>query len=90
MQIGSHIPFEVAQQSERGENLCNWYLRAFQADMMEAGLVFAQLVFANPKSAANAEMQTTALEALRSAAMAGVAQAQWMLAQQTPQQQEVP
>ncbi len=87
MQIGSHIPFEVAQQSERGENLCNWYLRAFQADMMEAGLVFAQLVFANPKSAANAEMQTTALEALRSAAMAGVAQAQWMLAQQTPQQQ---
>lgn len=83
MQIGCHVPFEVAQQSDRGESLCTWYLRAFQAGIMEAGLVFARLVFANV--AANSAMHATAHAALRSAAEAGVAQAQWLLAQQIPQ-----
>ncbi len=83
MQIGCHVPFDVAQQSEQAPHLCDWYQRAFKAGVMEAGLVFARLVLAD--TMASAETQASASHALHVAAEAGLAQAQWLLAQQASQ-----
>ncbi|MBI3230884.1 MAG: SEL1-like repeat protein [Burkholderiales bacterium] len=80
LEIGSHVPFEVAQQSERGPSLCDWYWLAFEAGVMEAGLIYARLVLSETN--ASEARQLAANRALHAAAEAGVAQAQWLLAQQ--------
>lgn len=77
--IGAHIPLELACQSARP--LALWYERAYDGGALRAGLVLAQLVLlhgAGPGAVARAK----ALHALESAAHAGMADAQWLLAQQ--------
>jgi uncharacterized protein len=75
--IGSHIPYELAQQSARP--LAQWYERAYDAGQSGAGLVFARLVLADAQ--ADAGSQAKARRALEAAAQAGLADAQWLIAQ---------
>lgn len=82
MLIGSHIPFEIALQSTQSEELCIWYERAFDAGQMQAGLVFARLVMARNDAALDKSLRCKAMRALKAAASAGIAEAQWLLAQQ--------
>jgi TPR repeat protein len=79
--IGSHVPFETAQQSPQPSKLCVWYERAYDAGVAQAGLVLAKLVLAQAKGAVNESMRNKALRALQTAAQAGIAEAQWLLAQ---------
>jgi TPR repeat protein len=79
--IGSHVPFETAQQSPQPSKLCVWYERAYDAGVAQAGLVLAKLVLAQVKGAVSESMRSKALRALQTAAQAGIAEAQWLLAQ---------
>lgn len=80
--IGKHIPFAIAQQTANMPQLAIWYEKAFDAGVMQAGLVFAQIVQALDGSAITPDVRNKAMHALRTAAQAGTAEAQWMLAQQ--------
>lgn len=82
LEIGSHIPYETVLQSEQGQDLWRWYQRAFEAGIMEAGVVFARLQL--EKADLSAVEQEQARQALLVAAQAGLAQAQWLLARQAP------
>jgi TPR repeat protein len=79
--IGSHVPFETAQQAPQPFRLCVWYERAYDAGVAQAGLVLAKLVLAQVKGAVSESMRNKALRALQTAAQAGIAEAQWLLAQ---------
>jgi TPR repeat protein len=78
--IGSHIPFETAQRATQPAHLCHWYERAFDAGVVQAGLALAQLVLAKGV-VVEESMRNKALLALKAAAHAGLADAQWLLAQ---------
>jgi uncharacterized protein len=78
--IGSEIPIETAQQHGDPLALCIWYERAFDAGNLQAGLVLARLIRQHP--AADTDLQRKAERALQAAAQAGLAEAQWLLAQQ--------
>ncbi|MES2535276.1 MAG: tetratricopeptide repeat protein [Pseudomonadota bacterium] len=78
--IGSHISFETAQRAAQPANLCHWYERAFDAGVVQAGLALAQLVLAKGV-AVEESMRNKALLALKASAHAGLAEAQWLLAQ---------
>jgi len=83
--IGSHIPFDVARVAGNRLALCGWYERAFDAGIMQAGLVLAQLVFGSDVSPEERDalraFDDKAKKALDAAAHAGIAEAQWLLAQ---------
>ncbi|MDB5761186.1 MAG: SEL1-like repeat protein [Herminiimonas sp.] len=79
--IGSHIPFETVRQATQPDKLCFWYERAFDAGVVQAGLVFAKLVLAQGKEAVDESLCRKALLALKTAAHAGIPDAQWLLAQ---------
>ncbi|AMP01900.1 sel1 repeat family protein [Collimonas arenae] len=81
MLIGSHIPLEVAINSSSPFDLCIWYERAFDAGLMEAGLVFAQLVLTSRDPGVLQALRSKAIKALETVAHSGVAEAQWLLAQ---------
>lgn len=81
MLIGSHVPFETAQQAAHPSKLYVWYERAFDAGIAQAGLVLAKLVLGQVPGAVSDAMRNKALRALQSAAHAGIPEAQWMLAQ---------
>src|SRR5438093_6170179 len=83
MLIGSYIPFAAAQQSADPVALCIWYERAFDAGVPEAGLVLARLVLAQDSQLVEPALRDKALKALQAAAHAGLADAQWLLAQHT-------
>jgi TPR repeat protein len=74
--IGSHVPLELAQQSQRP--VAAWYERAWEDGSARAGLVYAQMVLAQPAPRSGA--RDKALCALEEAAQAGFAEAQWLLA----------
>jgi TPR repeat protein len=79
--IGSHIPLERAQRSERP--LTPWYERAYDDGIVRAGLVYAQLLLGEPGAPGPApQARAKALRALEEAAQAGFADAQWLLARQ--------
>jgi uncharacterized protein len=78
--IGSHVPFETAQQALQPSRLYVWYERAFDAGVAQAGLVLARLVLGQVPGAVNESIRSKALQALQAAAQAGIAEAQWMLA----------
>jgi TPR repeat protein len=79
--IGSHIPLELALQSARP--VAHWYERAYDAGIVRAGLVFAQMALGEPASARpSAALQSKAWRALEDAAHAGFPEAQWLLARQ--------
>lgn len=82
MLIGKHIPFAIAQRSGNTPQLAIWYEKAFDAGEMQAGLVLAQIVQAMDDSDIASALRNKAMHALRTAAQAGIAEAQWMLAQQ--------
>jgi hypothetical protein len=75
--IGAHIPAELALQSSRP--LAQWYERAFDAGVLRAGMVLAQLTFEQP-CAADQPHRDKALRALETAARAGVPDAKWLYA----------
>lgn len=79
--IGRHVPFETAQQATQPSKLCVWYERAYDAGVAQAGLVLAKLVLGQVKGAVSDSMRNKALKALQTAAQAGIADAQWLLAQ---------
>jgi TPR repeat protein len=79
--IGSHVPFETAQQATQPSKLCVWYERAYDAGVAQAGLVLAKLVLGQVKGAVSEAMRNKAFAALQTAAQAGIAEAQWLLAQ---------
>lgn len=81
MLIGSHVPFETVQQTAQPAKLYVWYERAFDAGVAQAGLVLARLVLGQVAGAVSEAMRNKALRALQAAAHAGIAEAQWMLAQ---------
>lgn len=76
--IGAEIPFETARHAVPAP--LDWYARAHDAGVAQAGLVLAQLVLEG--GAGGPEWQARALAALESAARAGLPEAQWLLAQQ--------
>lgn len=88
--IGRHVPLETALQSPQALQLCIWYERAFDAGVIEAGLVLAKLVLSHPDHPLTAPLRRKALLALASAAHTGLADAQWLLAQQNPDMQDLP
>lgn len=79
--IGSHVPFETVQQASQPAKLCVWYERAFDAGVVQAGLVLAKLLLGQVGGAVSESMRRKALRALQAAAQAGIAEAQWLLAQ---------
>lgn len=81
MLIGQHVPFETAQSAIQPGKLMMWYERAFDAGIAQAGLVLAKLVLGQPQGAVGETMRNKAQRALLAAAHAGIAEAQWMLAQ---------
>ncbi len=77
--IGTHIPVELARQSARP--LAQWYERAYDAGVLRAGMVLAQLTLEHPASPApDPARRDKALRALEGAARAGVPDAQWLFA----------
>jgi TPR repeat protein len=76
--IGTHIPVELALQSARP--LVQWYERAYDAGVLRAGIVLAQLTLEQPGQAVDPARRAKALRALESAARAGVPDAQWLYA----------
>ena len=76
--IGTHIPFDLASASARP--LLHWYERAHDAGGVRAGIVFAQLVLADPGVAQ--PVRAKALRALEAGAAAGFVDACLLLAQQ--------
>jgi TPR repeat protein len=79
--IGSHIPLELARQG--GQALARWYERAYDDGIARAGLVYAQLLLAEPGAATPPPpVRAKALRALEDAAQAGFPEAQWLLARQ--------
>jgi TPR repeat protein len=77
--IGSHIPVELALQSARP--LVQWYEQAYDAGVLRAGVVLAQLTLEQQGGpGADPARRAKALRALESAARAGVPDAQWLYA----------
>ncbi len=81
MLIGHHIPFEYARHCQ--PEVLPWYDRAYEAGVAPAGLVLAQLVLSQDPEQAGQPLRDRAMAALESAARAGSAEAQWLLARQT-------
>jgi TPR repeat protein len=75
--IGSHIPLDLARVHPTP--LAPWYERAYDGGNVRAGLVLAQLVLDDGRTAPET-LQAKALDALEEAARAGFAEAQWLLA----------
>lgn len=78
--IGAHIPLELARRAERPLWQC--YQLAYERGVARAGLVLAQLVLVDGQGANQPASRAGALAALAEAASAGVADAQFLLAQQ--------
>lgn len=81
MLIGSHIPVETVRLTAKPLSYLTWYERAFDAGVLPAGLVFASLVLEDA-IAPDALLRDKAVQALQTMAQAGIADAQWLLAQQ--------
>jgi uncharacterized protein len=79
--IGRHVPYETVRQVTQPSKLYVWYERAFDAGVAQAGLVLAKLVLGQVNGAVDEAMRSKALRALQAAAHAGIAEAQWLLAQ---------
>jgi TPR repeat protein len=83
--IGTHVPFDIAVQAQDPMQLCVWYERAFDAGIVQAGLVWAKLLLSSTGggiSEVNNALPPKALAALEKAADSGIVEAQWLLAQE--------
>ncbi|QYF94976.1 SEL1-like repeat protein [Massilia sp. PAMC28688] len=70
--IGAHIPLELAVQSARP--VAQWYERAYDAGVLRAGVVLAQLTFEH-QGGTDPARRAKALRALEQAARCGMADA---------------
>jgi uncharacterized protein len=79
--IGNHIPLDLARNNS--PSVKSWYERAYDAGLVRAGLVYAQLVLhaAHDDDAVPAQ-RAKAMQALEDAARAGFSEAQWLLARE--------
>ncbi|RSZ55724.1 SEL1-like repeat protein [Massilia atriviolacea] len=78
--IGTHIPFDVALQSQRP--VACWFEQAYDEGNPRAGLVLAQLILGgHGGDTPGPERRDKAFAALEAGAAAGLAEAQWLLAQ---------
>lgn len=78
--IGTHIPFDVAVQSQRP--VACWFEQAYDEGNLRAGLVLAQLILGGHGGAAPAlARRDKAFGALEAGAAAGLAEAHWLLSQ---------
>lgn len=81
MLIGDHVSFEIARQAGDPLRVALWYERAFEGGSVRGGMVLAMLVFSCWGRAAT-PLRQKSMRALQLAAEAGLADAQWMYAQQ--------
>lgn len=79
--IGTHISFEVAQRTTDAAFLLQSYKQAFDAGVVNAGLVFAKLALTQDELKRNGSVRAEALKILELVARTGVSDAQWLLAQ---------
>ncbi|MDQ1921809.1 tetratricopeptide repeat protein [Massilia pseudoviolaceinigra] len=78
--IGTHIPFDVAVQSQRP--VACWFGQAFAEGNLRAGVVLAQLILGgHGGEVPGPERREQAFAALEAGAAGGLAEAQWLLAQ---------
>ncbi len=83
--IGRHVPYEVAAPSSDSASLCQWYERAFDAGIEQAGLVFARLILTRTGSSIHPDLKHKAILALELAAKSGLPDAQRLLSELAPQ-----
>ncbi len=81
MLIGENVSFDIARQSGDPLRVALWYERAFESGSARAALVLAMLVF-SAWTRAEAMLRQKSMRALQVAAEAGLAEAQWLHAQQ--------
>ncbi len=81
MLIGEHVSFDVARQAGDPLRIAIWYERAYESGSARAGLVLAMLVF-SCWARAEQMLRQKSMRALQAAAEAGLADAQWLYAQQ--------
>lgn len=79
--IGMHIPHETAQLSADMPQLLIWYENAFEAGVMQAAVTLGRLLQTHGRSV-DASWPARSARMLQQAARAGIADAQWLLAQQ--------
>ncbi|HEX8612487.1 MAG TPA: hypothetical protein VF800_14470 [Telluria sp.] len=78
--IGTHIPFDVAVQSQRP--VACWFEQAYDDGNLRAGLVLAQLILGgHGGDTPGVARRDKAFGALEAGAAAGLAEAQWLLSQ---------
>lgn len=80
--IGRSIPFEAVWHSEAPLQMSAWYLRAFEDGVMASGLVYVQLMLAQPEAILTPGLRANVMSILAQVAESGLPQAQWLLAQQ--------
>ncbi|WDZ95803.1 hypothetical protein Herbaro_20360 [Herbaspirillum sp. WKF16] len=80
LMIGQHVPYDTVATMPRPYEAAPWYEKAFDAGILNAGIVFARLVFENVRQC-GAAARKKALVVLKSLADANDHEAQWMLAQ---------
>ena len=78
--IGTQISFEIAQRTTDAAFLLQSYKRAFDAGVVDAGLVFAKLALTQDELKRNGSLRAEALKILELLASTGVPDAQWLLA----------
>jgi TPR repeat protein len=76
--IGTHVPFEIAVQSPDQAQLCVWYERAYDAGVVQAGLVWAKLLLSRSGGETGEGLPRKAVAALEKAADSGIVEAQWI------------
>lgn len=79
--IGTHISFDVAQRAANMPRLLEWYEKAFDAGVMQAGPALAQLVQARHGDTADPALREKAARAMQAAERAGIADAHHFVAQ---------
>jgi len=81
MLIGSKISFDVAKASLDVASVVGSYKRAYDAGIVDAGLIFVKLALTLDSLRTDQSMRAEALQVLEAIAVLGVAEAQWLLAQ---------
>lgn len=81
MLIGENVSFDIARQHGDPLQVALWYERAFEGGSARAGLVLAMLVFSS-WACADQTLRQKSMRALKESAESGLADAQWLYAQQ--------
>lgn len=79
--IGENVSFDIARQHGDPLQVALWFERAFESGSARAGLVLAMLVFAS-WARADQTLRQKSMRALKSSAESGLADAEWLYAQQ--------